>query len=143
MASQKRIFQIVGLVLLAFLVTGCFSVSIVENVKNPDRHFRNAYERIEKISRKYPDRRAFPHEIHVLVYEESDRQLVKVCTPLWFVDTCVEAGVSIAEREQDFEFAEKYDFDWHQLKNWKEMGPGLLVEVEDLEEGTKVLVWLE
>ncbi len=120
---------------------GCFTVRVIRNVKDPDRYFSAAHKRIMDIHQKRPNREGRANSIRVLVYEASERQIVKVSAPFWLVNTCMDIGIKAADEEEGFEFDERYDFDWKDIKDLEKLGPGLLVEIED--EESKVLIWLD
>ncbi len=141
MRKIKKATQIALLILIPLLSAGCFTVRVIKNVKNPDRYFDSAYKRIDYIHQKCPNREGRASSIRVLVYEASERQLVKVSAPFWLVNTCMDIGIKAADEEEGFEFDEQYDFDWRDIKDLEKLGPGLLVEIED--EESKVLIWLD
>ena len=141
MEKLKRRTQIIAAVLIPLFVSACFNLQIIKNVKKPDRYFKKAHREIEGIHRNNPDREGRPHKIHVLIYEGSDRNLIQVTAPLWLVNGCMDFGAESAEN--DFDFEDRFDFDWKGLENLGQVGPGLLVEVNDLEEKTKILIWLK
>lgn len=141
MEKLKRKSQIVLLILLPVLLSACFAVRVVENVKDPGRFFGKAYNQIERIHEQYPRREGDPHSIHVLIYEGSDRKIIKVSAPLWTVNACMDLGMWAAEKGNEFDFEERYDIDWRGLRDLGQIGPGLLVEVDD--EENKILIWLE
>ncbi|MGD9346638.1 MAG: hypothetical protein PVH84_12290 [Candidatus Aminicenantes bacterium] len=114
---------------------------MIRNVKNPDRYFASAYKRINHIHQKRPNREGRANSIRVLVYEASERQVVKVSAPFWLVNTCMDIGIKAADDDEGFEFDDRYDFDWRDIKDLEKLGPGLLVEIED--EESKVLIWLD
>jgi hypothetical protein len=114
---------------------------VIRNVENPERYFGPATKRIDDIHTKRPNREGRANSIRVLVYEASERQIVKVSAPFWLINTCMDIGIKASDEEEGFEFDEHYDFDWKDLKNLETLGPGLLVEIED--EESKVLIWLE
>jgi len=141
MRKIKKATQIALLILIPLLSAGCFTVRVIKNVKNPERYFDSAYKRIDYIHQKRPNREGRASSIRVLVYEASARQIVKVSAPFWLVNTCMDIGIKAADEEAGFEFDERYDFDWRDIKDLEKLGPGLLVEIED--EESKVLIWLD
>jgi hypothetical protein len=141
MRKMKKTAQFALLILIPLLLSGCFTVRVIRNVKNPDRYFSSAYKRIDSIHKKRPNREGRADSIQVLVYEASERQLVKVSAPFWLVNTCMDIGIKAADDEEGFEFDERYDFDWRDIKDLEKLGPGLLIEIED--EESKVLIWLD
>jgi len=141
MRKMKKLVQFALLMIVPLLLSGCFTVRVFRNVKNPDRYFSSAYKRIDSIHQKCPNREGRADSIKVLIYESSERQLVKVSAPFWLVNTCMDIGIKAADEEEEFEFDERYDFDWSDIKDLEKLGPGLLVEIED--EESKVLIWLD
>jgi hypothetical protein len=140
MRKTKKVTQFALLILIPLILSGCFTVRVIRNVKNPEHYFSSAYKRIDTIHQKRPNREGRADSIQVLVYEASERQLVKVSAPFWLVNTCMDIGIKVADEEEGFEFDERYDFDWRDIKDLEQLGPGLLVEIED--EESKVLIWL-
>lgn len=141
MRKMKKRVQFALLIIIPLLLSGCLTVRVIRDVKNPDRYFKPAYKRIDSIHKKRPNRQGRADSIKVLVYEASERQLVKVSAPFWLVNTCMDIGIKAADEEEGFEFDERYDFDWSDIKDLEKLGPGLLVEIED--EESKVLIWLD
>jgi hypothetical protein len=141
MRKMKKAVHLALLIIIPLSLSGCFTVRVIRNVKNPDRYFSTAYKRIDNIHRKRPNREGRADSIEVLVYEASERQLVKVSAPFWLVNTWMDIGIKAADEEDGFEFDERYDFDWSDIKDLEKLGPGLLVEIED--EESKVLIWLD
>lgn len=140
MRKMKKAAQVGMLILFLFWLSGCFTVRVITNVKHPDRYFSSAYKRIDDIHKKRPNREGRADSIQMLVYEASERQIVKVSAPFWLINTCMDIGIKAAD-EEGFEFDERYDFDWSDIKDIEKLGPGLLVEIED--EESKVLIWLD
>jgi len=141
MKISKRKTQIVAIAFLVFLLSSCFNVRIIENVKSPDRYFKKAYRQIEEIHLRYPDRERRPDTVHILIYEGKENKIIKVSTPLWLVEGCLDLGMLAAERECEIDFEDRYDFDLSEIKDLSRIGSGLLVEVED--EKNKILIWLK
>lgn len=140
MDGIKKTVRITTLILLPFIFSACFAVRIVENVKNPDRYFRKAYQQIERIHQNYPDREGRVHKINVLVYDSSDCEVIKVTAPFWIVNACMDIASSASE-EDDFDFEDRYDFDWRDIKELRQIGPGLLIDIDD--EESRVLIWID
>ncbi len=143
MEKLKRRTQIIAVVLIPLFVSACFNLQIIKNVKKPDRYFKKANREIEKIHRNTPDREGRPRKIHILIYEGSDRDLIQVSVPLWLVNRCMDIGAGIDENDNEFDFEDRFDFDWKGLKNLGQVGPGLLVDVNDIEDETRILIWLK
>ena len=141
MKISKRKTQIVAITFLVFFLSACLNVRIIENVKNPDRYFEKAYRQIEEIHLRYPDRERKPDAVHILIYEGKENKIIKVSTPIWLVNGCLDMGMWAAENESEIDFEDHYDFDLSEIKDLSRIGSGLLVEVED--EKNKILIWLK
>lgn len=141
MEKLKRKTQVVIIVLTPLFLCACLSFNIIENVKDPSRYFKKAHRQIEEIHKQYPNREGRPHHINLLIYDGSDRDLIELTVPLWLADGCVDLGKSMAEIEHESDFDEKYDFDWEAIEDLGQLGPGLLVEIED--EKDRILIWLQ
>lgn len=141
MEGLRRKIQVAAVIFIALLLSSCFDISIVRGVKDPHRYFKRAYSRIEEIHRHYPKREKRAHRLQLLIYENSEGNVVQMSLPLWFVRGCLDMGMKMAEGRNHFDFDEKYDFDWKAIRDLGRLGRGLLVEVED--EDNKVLIWLE
>ena len=132
--------RIAGLVPALVLLVGCFAVRIKENVRDPQPYFEIAYERIQRIHRDDPQRKGHAGEVRLLIYDLKDRDLIRIEAPFWLVNMSMNIERK-AHDPEDYHFEDDYEFDWRKLQELKEVGPGLLGEVED--EGTWMLVWIE
>ncbi len=140
--ERRRKFSKAALLLfmLVFLCS-CFNLTVVKNVKNPDKYFRKAYRQIEDIHRRYPRRGGHAHTLHVWVYDGPHRKLIRASAPLLIVNHVMDSGVDTDRVDQEFDFEEKYDIDWDGIKDLDRFGPGLLFELDD--EKSRILIWLE
>lgn len=139
MKKLKTKLQVVGILLLPLVLSACFLIKIKKGVDDPSPYFRKAYRQIERIHRADPDREGKARRMHILVYEDSSGQLIRITTSLWFLDRCLDLGANYAEWNGEFD--EEFEFDWRAIKDFRQLGPGLMVEVEAEEE--KVLIWLQ
>ena len=128
------------LILIALTFTACpeLSVSHVDNF--PHEAFRTARQQIASISGDNPMRQGEAREMHLLVYDGEDGDLVRIAMPL----TVVEWGVDFAKEDVD---ADDFDGQLNPLEHMspedlRKLGPGLLVQVDDEEEDSHVLIWL-
>ncbi|MBN1224079.1 MAG: hypothetical protein JXB23_12600 [Candidatus Aminicenantes bacterium] len=128
-----------ALVLIA-LLSGCLTVRVIKNVKDPDRHFVQAYKRIEDIHKRNPEREGRTHRIHALFFEASEQELIRISAPFWIIDSCLDFRITTSD-EEFFDFNHRYDIDWKDIRDLQQMGPGLLVEIDD--EDGKVLIWVD
>ncbi len=139
--AKKLLFALLLLFLVLF-ASGCF-VSVREDVDYPSGQFASVMERISSLERHNPDRVGRALTMHTLVYDGRERELVKVAIPMWLTRTVLKHnGKSHVRRHQGA--AGRYvDLDWGNLEGLSRLGPGLLLQVEDMRENTRVLVWLE
>lgn len=141
MEKIRRLAKIGLLMILPFLLSACFGLQVVKNVKKPERYFKRAYRQIEKIHEQYPNREGRTRSIHVLIYDCSERKIIQASAPVWMVNACMDMGTWAVEESEEFDFEERYDFDLGEIRDLDQIGPGLLVEVND--EKNKILIWLE
>ena len=139
--AKKILFMLVLLVAILF-GSGCF-ISVRQDVDFPASRFAAVRERISMLERHNPDRVGRAAKMQTLVYDGQSRELVQVAIPMWMVKMVkMHEGKNCRSRPQDV--AGRYvDFDWSHLGNISRLGPGLLVQVEDLQKNTHLLVWLE
>ncbi|HZX10466.1 MAG TPA: hypothetical protein VFG01_05905 [Acidobacteriota bacterium] len=133
-SSKRKWTALCGILPLILLMSGCFCVEVKNDVRNPDKYFRNAYQKIESVEKRYPERRGPVSTVYILVYERSERQLIRVIAPMWIID----AGMDFADT---YDVDTDCDFEFHEIKKLRDIGPGMLVEVDG--EDSKVLIWLE
>jgi hypothetical protein len=141
MNSLKRKSRVALLILMPLFLCACFGLAIYQDVKDPDLYFEEAYSQIDQIHKHYPNREGTPSHIHFLVYDASDRQLVKMELPLSLVQDCMDIGLDAAGNDCGFDIKGRYDIDWSGVKDLRQFGMGLLVEVD--EEDGKILIWLD
>ena len=132
--------------LVVLYLSGCLYVDVIDDVKNPDRYFREAYREISGIPRNRFHRKQRPEQLHVLVYEKSERKIVKVILPVGIVDSCSDLEHWIEEEYDEFGFEKRYDLKRYKLnrkkfRNLKRKSPGYLAEFKDKD--SKVLIWLK
>lgn len=139
----KRMMFALLLLMVVLFSNGCFDVRIEQDVDFPAGSFAAAGEKLAVMEQHNPDRIGRIKNMHVLVYDGQSRELVQVAVPMWMVRMAKRhAGKESRPRPQDV--ADRYvDFDGLALENISRLGPGLLVQVEDMRENTHVLVWLE
>jgi len=118
--------------LSTLLGTGCLVQ--IDHVADASAAFREA--RAE--ANRYQGRPGPAHEVNVLVYDPSDRELVRVSVPLWLCRK-FEGKVDLGDEGEDR--AARAVRRHIRLKDLEKAGLGTLVEVEE-EDGEQVLVWL-
>lgn len=129
-------------VLLAVLLFGvsCLGIHIREGVRDADRYFDRARQEIQSIQKEDPGRRGGVHQVCVLIYNRSSRELVEISTPLWMANACLDMISDAAAHDEDHGLGDRYDLDLKELKDLRRLGRGLLVEITD--EDDRILVWL-
>jgi hypothetical protein len=124
----------------ALLETGCL-VQITK-VADPGPIFQQA--RLE--AGRYAGRPGRAHEVHVLVYEPDEKQLIRVSLPIWLVkklDQHVDRGdIDIDLDDADAEHVRRVLKRRLRIEDIEKAGLGTLVEVDE-EDGEQVLVWLK
>ena len=147
MNKIKTLWKLGALIFIVIYLSGCLYVDVIDNVKNPERYFREARREIARIPRRDRFRRKRrPEQLHVLVYEKSERKIVKVILPVGIVDSCSDLEHWIEEECDEFGFEKRYDLKKYKLnrkkfRNLHRKSPGYLAEFKDKD--SKVLVWLK
>jgi hypothetical protein len=118
---------------LAVLLGGCFVE--IHRVSDPRPDFARARDEASRLQ----GRPGPAHRVNVLVYDESDRKLVRVSLPLWLVRKIEKNGeIDFGEEAEGLAEGVRPRF---RLKDIEKAGLGVLVEVEE-DGGDQVLVWL-
>lgn len=136
MSRMKKRACLGVILLLSVFMSGCLYVQVQDDVRHPDRIFRRARREIAQLQRRLSGVR--PQRINVLLYDESDRQLITVRAPLQVAEAC--GGLDKTSPEAA-KWGERCQFDWDEVRDLKHLGPGLLFEMRD--EESRVLVWID
>lgn len=127
---------VLSFLLMGILSAGCFVE--VRKVDDPRAAFDHARAEAAEIARR-PGR---AQEVHVLVYEPSDQELVKVSVPLWMARKIAkhEGGDIDSDDETGGRVRRHLE---HRLRfeDLEKAGRGLILEAFD-DDGSQVLVWL-
>ncbi len=125
-----------AVVLLAGLSSACLVE--IDRVADPGA----AFEQARREAARFQGRPGPAHHVNVLVYDQGDGQLVRVCVPMWLArriarheggDFDVDPGEGRAEEKVKRHV---------RLEDIEKAGLGILVEVEE-DAGDRVLVWLK
>jgi hypothetical protein len=117
----------------ALLLGGCLVE--VRRVEDP----RPAFQEARAEASRLQGRPGPAHRVHVLVFDESDRKLVRVSLPLWLVQKIDKDGeLDFGDEAGDLAEGVRPRL---RLEDIEKAGLGILVEVEE-EGGDQVLVWL-
>ena len=146
MNTIKTNWKIGVLFLIVCCLSGCLYVDVIDNVKNPDRYFREANREIAQIQRNRRPRNHRAEQLHVLVYEKSERKIVKVILPVGIVDSVSDLEHLVQEECDEFGFKKRYDLKKYKInrkkfRNLHRKSPGYLAEFKDKD--SKVLIWLK
>ncbi len=128
------------LILIALTFTACPQLDISHVEGFPNEAFQAANEQIASITHANPRRKGEASEIHLLVYDGEDRDLVRIAMPL----TMVEWGMDIARvnvNSDDLE-GSLNPLEHMSPQDLRKLGPGLLVRVDGENEDSHVLIWL-
>lgn len=140
--------RMLALVMVGLLFTACPTIYVSHHTEFPADKFEAAFDRIAELQADNPKREGEAYELNILVYDGNGGELVQVSMPL----AVLELGVNVAQETvvyvHEDEWEEEFGTDFNPLANMspedlRKMGPGLLVQVEDAEEDTHVLIWLE
>lgn len=131
------------LLLLIVFLGGCMSIRVREDIDYPANVFDKTMKKIETIQIKDPHRKGKVHRFNLLVYDGGDRELVKLSVRKWLAQLIL--NEALQDELNDMSSRPKHygNIILKDIKNLKRLGPGLLLEVEDREEKTHVLIWLD
>ncbi|MFW6140684.1 MAG: hypothetical protein ACOC5S_04955 [Acidobacteriota bacterium] len=132
--KNRKWIVLCGILPFILLMSGCFCVEVKKDVKNPNKYFREAQQKINRLHQIDPDRRGPVSNVHILVFEKSERQLIRVIAPMWIIDS----GMNYANT---YDIDTNCDFKFQEIKKLRDLGPGLLMEVDA--EDSRVLIWIE
>jgi hypothetical protein len=142
-AMAKKVLFWLIVVIMMLGSTACFRVHVESDVDFPAGRFSAAWDWITQLQRHNPDRVGGARKMHMLVYDGESRELVSGSFPMWLVKLAGEKDEEHGPRRSK-EVASRYvDFDRCSLRGISRLGPGLLVQVDDGDEDTHVLLWLE
>jgi len=128
------------LILIALAFTACPQLSVSHVDGFPHEAFQTAKQQIASIANRNPNRSGEATEMHLLVFDGEDGDLVRIVMPL----TVVEWGGDIAKANvdsDDFE-GQLNPLEHMSPQDLRKLGPGLLVQVDDENEDSHVLIWL-
>jgi hypothetical protein len=126
--------------LLVTVLAGSACFVRVEHVRDP----RPAFDAARREAESLQGRRGPAKELNVLVYEASERKLVRVSIPMWLarkIESKVDWEKEVDWDSDDQERAARRMRRHVNLREIEKAGLGLLVEVDE-DDGEQVLVWL-
>jgi hypothetical protein len=116
---------------------------IETDVDYPADLFKETKKKIEAIHAKDPHRKGSVSRLNLLVYDGDDRELVRFSIKKSLVEMALKNG-DITDDDDIKKYSQKYaNLSLENIKNLDRLGPGLLVEIEVVEENTHVLIWLD
>lgn len=139
----KKILLIVFMMIALLFLNGCMNLRIQEDVDYPEDLFKETSAKIADIHAKDPHRKGSFSRIHILVYDGEDRELIQLSVKKGMAEKILENNGFSTGKEGN-KYTKKYaDFDLDGLKVIDRLGPGLLIEVEDMKENSHIIIWLE
>lgn len=129
--------KIVYIFLLTVLLSGCMSLRVRHNTSYPGQTFERTAKKIEAIHANDPQRKGKIHRLNLLVYDGQDRELVKLSIRKWLAKLILKEAIR-DEVEDNTANAVLKD-----IKNLKQIGPGLLIEIKEEEENLHLLMWFD
>ena len=139
----KNFFLFLLLLIVLFTLMGCLSLRIENDVNYPAQLFKQTLKKIEKIHSLKSSRKKEISGIHFLIYNGEERKLVSFSIS----KSMIEFGLDHACREGNNTYkkhADKYvEINWDKVKDLNQLCPGLIIEVEHVEESTHVLIWAD
>ena len=131
--------KIVYIVLITVFLIGCLSLRVRDNIDYPEYTFDKIARKIEAIHAKDPQRKGKIHKLNLMIYDGEDRDYVKMSIRKWLANLIFKKAIPIHDSDDD-DFANNILKD---IRNLKQIGPGLLVEVKNKKENTHILMWID
>jgi hypothetical protein len=145
----KKMVLWAGLLAALLTSTGCFGLVIETEhmAKFPEKTFAQARHHIAGLNR-HAGRSREGRELHLMVYSGHDGEFTRITVPTWVLGMIDEDGKpgrhSEGTQAESDRFVKRYvDVDSLDLHRLLDIGPGLLLEVEDNGDETHLLIWLE
>ena len=129
--------KIVYIVLLTVLLSSCMSLHLRKNINYPEQTFERTAKKIEAIHAKDPQRKGKIHKLNLLVYDGEDRELVKLSIRKWLAKLILKKAI---REDMENKVANTILKD---IKNLKQIGPGLLIEIKEEKENVHLLMWID
>lgn len=137
---KKQILLKLGLVLLIINSMSCIWIQVQEDVDYPKRDFEAAFSKVEEMMDENPERDGTASGIHIMVYDGGSRDYVNLVIPV----SLIQAGTSFVSMDEINAGVAAEGIDIEKLiENVWDMGPGLIVQVDDAQSDTTVLIWME
>ncbi|NOZ12721.1 MAG: hypothetical protein GXO69_03620 [Acidobacteria bacterium] len=128
------------LIFIALTFVACPKVTDTEVNGFPTKEFQAAERQIAALEQAHPHRKGKAEEVHILIYDREDGDLVQMQLSLRMVAW----GIHFIKEDEDSE--DLHDplnpLNHMTLRQLRKLGPGLLVKVDDEEDGSHVLIWL-
>lgn len=139
----KKILLIAFMMIALLFLNGCMNLRIQEDVDYPENLFKETKAKIADIQARDPHRKGTFSRLHILVYDGDDRELVGLSVKKGLMKKILKNEGISAGKDGD-KYTKKYArFDLDKITDLDRLGPGLLVEVEDMEDNSHIMIWLE
>ena len=133
-----------ALITVGLFFTACPIIYVSHHDSFPAEKFEAALDRITALQADNPDRTGEACELNILVYDGDGGELVRISMPLAIVEWGVDVAQTSVELDEDADWEDEMNPLRHMTpEDLRKLGPGLLVQVDDAEEESHVLIWLE
>lgn len=140
---RKRI-HLLALMIIPLFFIACPTIHISHHDQFPAEQFEAARTRIAVLQAANPDRDREAIELRMLVYDGNGGELVQIHMPLAIVEWGMDMSKETIELDPDSSWEEELNPIAHMRpEDLRKLGPGLLVQVDEEEDNTHVLIWLE
>ena len=128
------------LILLTLTFVACPEIRDTTVKGFPTKEFQAAERQIAALEQAHPNRKGKASELHLLAYDREDGDLVQIRVSL----STIGWGMHFVRENEDSEDLKDplNPLNHMTAKQLRELGPGLLVRVDDEEDGSHVLIWL-
>ncbi len=140
----RKHIHLLALMIIPLFFVACPTITVSQHDHCPVELFQAAETRIAALQAANPDRDREAVELRMLVYDGDGGELVKISMPLAIVEWGMDVSKETIELNADSSWDEDLNPITHMRpEDLRKLGPGMLVQVEDVEEDTHVLIWLE
>ena len=138
----KKLMLLILITFLVFFFSNCMNLRIEHDIDYPAKLFQQTQKKIDKLQQQNRKRKGV-NAIHLLIYDGEDRELIGFSVGIDSLD-------QVSDYEDGFKSNQFIKIDLDKLDLGSEILPhisrlpaGLLLEVEEREEKTHVLIWLD
>ena len=130
------------IVMILLLLMGCMNMRLEVDIDYPRHRFKETTKKIDRIHKQDPARTGRVSNFNLLLYDGGDRKLIGLTVPLKVVEKSLKA-YDDSEYQKFQRYSRKYlRTPVQEIRDLHQLGPGLLAEIEVVQDNTHILIWL-